>query len=71
MPAVFAESLDNYDVNRPYLDDVFITRPSLAEIEAGWKPRNAVHLEGEAEAREEEERMREYYRYRSQRNWQL
>ena len=64
LPAVFAEGLDNYDVARPYMDDVFVKRPTLAEIEAGWKPRNAVHLEGEAEAREEKESMAEYYRYR-------
>ena len=65
LPAVFAEGLDNYDVARPYRTDVFVTRPTLAEIEAGWKPRNAVHMEGEAEAREEKKRTEEYYRYRT------
>ena len=63
LPAVFAEGLDNYDVARPSRGDVFITRPTLAEIEAGWKPMNAVHMEGEAEAREEQESMNEYYSY--------
>ena len=68
MPAVFAEGLDNYDVARPSRDDVIITRPTLGEIEAGWKPSNAVHLEGEPEAREEAESMVEHYRYRAQMN---
>jgi hypothetical protein len=53
---VFAKGLDNYDVACPFRTDVFVTRPTLAEIEAGWKPGNAAHLEGEAEAREEKER---------------
>ena len=66
LPAVFAEGLDNYDVARLYQEDVFISRPTLAKIEAGWKPRNTLHLEGEAEAREEQESMEAYYRYRSQ-----
>ena len=68
LPAVFAEGLDNYDVARPSRDDVIITRPTLGEIEAGWKPSNAVHLEGEPEAREEAESMVEHYRYRAQMN---
>jgi hypothetical protein len=50
------------------MEDAIITRPTLAEIEAGWKPRNAVHLEGDAEAQEEKERMQEYYRYRQEMN---
>ena len=65
LPAVFAEGLDNYDVARPSREHVYVTRPGLAAIEAGWKPRNAVHLEGAAEAREEQESMDNYYRYRT------
>lgn len=65
LPTVFAEGLDNYDVARPSRRDVFITRPSLAKIKAGWKPKNAVHLEGEAEEREERQQMQEYYKYRA------
>lgn len=65
LPTVFAESLNNYDVARPFRTDVFVTRPSLAEITAGWKPKNAVHLEGEAEEHEERQQMQEYYQYRA------
>ena len=68
LPAVFAEGLDNYDVARPHREHAVITRPTLGKIEAGWKPWNAVHLEGEAEAREEKKSMEDYYRNRAQIN---
>jgi hypothetical protein len=71
LPAVFAEGLDNYDVARPFRADVIITRPTLIDIEAGWKPKNTVHMEGEAEAREEKQRMQDYYRYRMSQQMRL
>ena len=50
---VFMEGLDNYDVARPSIGEVFIHRPTLAEISSGWKPKNTVHLEEEEEEEEE------------------
>ena len=65
MPALFAEGLDNYDVEHPFHENPIITRPTLGEIEAGWKPMNAAHLEGEAEALEERRSMEAHYRHRA------
>jgi hypothetical protein len=48
---LFVEGLDNYDVSR-LGRETHVTRPTCAEIEAGWKPRNAVHLEEEEEPEE-------------------
>jgi hypothetical protein len=63
---LFAEGLDNYDVARPYEHcEAWITRPTLAEIEEGWKPTNAVHLEGEDAELREQQKMNDYYRYKS------
>lgn len=60
MPIAFAEDINSYDVRRS--GGARVTRPPLAEIEAGWKPENAAHLEGEAAERAESERMDAYYR---------
>jgi hypothetical protein len=63
LPIAFAEDLNSYDVRR--FDGARVTRPPLAEIEAGWKPSNAVHLEGEAAELAERQRMDAYYRAKS------
>lgn len=44
----FAEGLDGYDVSRR-IGTVTVFRPSLAEIEAGWEPKNAAHEEEDEE----------------------
>ena len=38
----FAEGLEGYDVSRRF-ETLIVFRPSLAEIEAGWKPKYAAH----------------------------
>jgi len=53
----FAEGLDGYDVSRRF-GTVTVFRPTLAEIEAGWKPKNAAHEEDDEE--EDEELVRWY-----------
>jgi hypothetical protein len=53
----FTEGLDGYDVSRPEPDYASVYRPPLTEIEDGWKPTSAVHLEGAEVEREEAERM--------------
>jgi hypothetical protein len=58
---VFTEELDEYDVARSSRGGATVRRPTLAEIESGWKPKNAVHLEGEDAERAEEEKMEFHY----------
>jgi hypothetical protein len=58
---VFTEGLDEYDVARSSRGGATVRRPTLAEIESGWKPKNAVHLEGEDAERAEEEEMEFLY----------
>jgi len=65
LPLAFAEDLNNYDVDR--FDGARVTRPSFAEIEAGWKPTSAAHLEGEAAERAEIQEMSAYYRAKTHR----
>jgi len=57
----FAEGLDEYDVARSVRGGATVLRPTLAEIESGWKPKNAVHLEGEDAEQAEENEMQECY----------
>ena len=45
---VFAEGLDGYDVSRCF-GTVTVFRPTLPEIEAGWKPKNAAHEDDDEE----------------------
>jgi hypothetical protein len=54
----FAEGLDGYDVSR-CIDTVTVFRPTLAEIEAGWEPKNAAH---EEEDEEEDEALYQWHR---------
>jgi hypothetical protein len=54
---IFTEGLDEYDVARSSRGGATVRRPTLAEIESGWKPKKAVHLEGEDAERAEEEEM--------------
>ncbi|KIM79240.1 hypothetical protein PILCRDRAFT_823487 [Piloderma croceum F 1598] len=58
---VFTEGLDEYDVARSSRGGATVRRPTLAEIESGWKPKNAVHLKGEDAERAEEEEMEFLY----------
>ena len=44
----FAEGLDGYDVSR-HFETVTVFRPSLVEIEVGWKPKNAAHEDDDDE----------------------
>lgn len=55
---VFTEGLDEYDVARSSRGGAIVRWPTLAKIESGWKPKNAVHLEGEDAERAEEEEMK-------------
>lgn len=64
MPLAFAEDLKNYNVES---DGARVTRPALAEVEAGWEPTSAVHLEGEAAERAESQEMDDYYRVQAYR----
>lgn len=58
---VFSEGLDEYDVARSSRGGATVRRPPLAKIESGWKPKNAVHLEGEDAERAEEEEAEFFY----------
>lgn len=41
------------DVMVELFDEACVTQPTLAEIEARWKPMRAAHLQGEATEQEE------------------
>jgi hypothetical protein len=51
----FAVGLDGYNVSRCF-GTVTVFRPTLPEIEAGWKPKNAAH-----EDDDEEEELPQWY----------
>ena len=53
----FAEGLEGYDVSRRF-ETLIVFRPSLAEIEAGWKPKNAAH---EDDDEEEDDELPQWY----------
>jgi hypothetical protein len=54
---MFCEGLDGYDVKRANHSGAKVFRPSQASIDAGWKPNNAVHLQGPEYDRREAQAM--------------
>ena len=56
----FAEGLEGYDVSRRF-ETLIVFRPSLAEIEAGWKPKTATHEESEDDDEDEDYELPQWY----------